>query len=123
MAGNRTATAILEARGAFQKNPDRKRVEPKSDLLFPADAPGSFNPLQVKWWHRIVKAVPRGVLTGSDEIAVRVVAVLAAEFAANPADMATARIAEMGKWMGKLGLSPVDRARLATKPEGDDDEF
>lgn len=123
MSKSRTATSILEARGAFAKHPDRKREDPKVTDPFPAEAPANLTPLQVKWWHRIAKMAPDGVLTGADQIIVRVCACLMAQYAVDPDGMPTARIARLTAEIGKLGLSPSDRAKLATKPEEGGDEF
>lgn len=123
MSRPRTATAILDARGAFKKHPERKRTDPKVSDPFPETAPETLTPLQVKWWHRVREMIPKGVLTGADQLTVRVCACLAAEYERSPDDMPTARIAQMRGFMGELGLSPSARAKLATKPEDDDGEF
>ena len=123
MSRPRTATNILDAKGAFKKDPARKRTEPKSVDPFPARSPSHLNPLQVKWWHSIRKMVPAGVLQGSDILAVELAAVLWAEFAANPADMNTGRIGQMANALGRLGLSPADRAKLSVKPTKEAGEF
>ena len=123
MSRARTATAILDARGAFQKNPDRNRQDPKVSKPFPMRAPSCLTPLQVKSWHWLVKQVPDGVLTGADQATLHLAACLWAEFQARPDEMPTARIAQMRGVMGTLGLSPSDRAKLAVKPEKDNDGF
>ena len=123
MSRPRTATAILDARGAFSKNPNRKRTDPKVTNPFPSRAPSNMNPLQVKWWHRIRKMVPQGVLTGADQLSVHLAAVLWCEFMVDAANMPSGRIAQMRGVMGTLGLSPSDRAKLAATPEDDDGEF
>ena len=123
MSRPRTATAILEARGAFKSNPDRKREDPKCSSPFPDVAPENLTPLQVKWWHSIRRMVPDGILTGADQLTVHLAAVLWSEFMVDSAGMNTGRIGQMRSVMGSLGLSPADRAKLATKPEGDDGDF
>jgi phage terminase small subunit len=126
MSRPRTATNILEAKGAFKKDPARKRIEPKCLDPFPARAPSHLNPLQVKHWHRVRKMIPAGVLQGSDVLAVELAAVLWAEFVVSPAEMNNGRIGQMQTALGKLGLSPSDRAKLSASPAkeaGDFDEF
>ena len=112
MPTKRTAASILEARGAFRKDPGRRRVEPKGKAAFPRRAPGGLTPEQAKCWHTLVKSVPAGVLTGSDQAAVYLAACLWAQFTEDPAGMPTARIAQLRAALGNLGLSPTDRARL-----------
>ena len=126
MSRPRTATNILDAKGAFKKDPARKRTDPKCKNHFPARAPSHLNPLQVKWWHRIRKAAPDGVLHDADVFAVELAAVLWAEFVVNPAEMNNGRISQMANALGRLGLSPADRAKLAVeapKEAGEFDEF
>lgn len=123
MSRPRTASAILDARGAFAKNPDRKREDPEVKEPFPESAPSDLDPLEVKWWHRIRKMVPPAVLTGADQATLIIAASLMAEYMADRKGMATSRIALMGNVLGKFGLSPADRAKLATAPEDDDGEF
>ena len=119
----RTATALLEARGAFAKNPDRARVDPVVTSPFPDVAPAELEPLEVKWWHKLVKQVPGGVLTGADQAMMMICACLMAEYMADRQGFPAAKLARLTSELGKFGLSPSDRAKLATKPEGDDGEF
>ena len=56
--------------------------------------------------------VPPGVLWNSDELAVELSACLWAEFQADPNAMLTSRIARLERLLGKLGLTPADRAGL-----------
>lgn len=123
MSKARTATSILEARGAFKKDPNRKRVEPVCRSEFPESAPSHLTPMQVKWWHKVKQAVPAGVLQGSDVFAVELAAVLWTEFVTCSADMPAGRISQMRAVFGTLGLSPSDRAKLAAAPEDDDGGF
>jgi phage terminase small subunit len=126
MARPRTATAILDARGAFAKNPKRKREDPKVSDPFPTVAPSHLDPLQVKCWHIIREITPATVLQGADILAVELAACLYAEFRSDPKEMNNGRIGQLRAALGVLGLSPADRARLAvapTKKAGAFDEF
>lgn len=124
MGRPRTATEILRARGAFRKDPQRARPgEPKPAHELRKSAPANLTPPQRAAWRRIVRICPPGVLKDSDEIVVELGACLLAEFQADPAGMGTSRIGRLMTLLGKLGLSPSDRAGLAIKPEDDDDEF
>ena len=119
----RTATALLDARGAFKNHPERKRVDPKVSNPFPEVAPSHLNPLEVKCWHELRKSAPDGVLTAADVEMVNVAAGLVAESRSDFKGMATARIGQLVTILGRFGMSPSDRAKLATKPEDDDGEF
>lgn len=116
MARPRTATAILEARGAFVRNPKRERADPECSSPFPTVAPSHLNPLQVKCWHIIREITPTTVLQGADILAVELAACLWAEFRADPVEMTNGRIGQLRSALGALGLSPADRAKLAVAP-------
>ena len=123
MARPRTATAILEARGAFVKDPKRNRADPVVSDPFPKVAPSHLDPLEVKCWHNLREATPDAVLTGADVETLTVAARLLAESYKDFGAMATARIGQLISIMGKFGMSPADRAKLATPPKDDDGEF
>ncbi len=122
MARPRTATNILEARGSFKKDPQRKREnEPIVSDPFPKSAPTHLNADQKKCWKEIVKIAPAAVLTAADVVVVEVIAVLLAEFRADSAKFPTARLTRLTSEMGKIGLTPSGRASLVVaKPEGNE---
>ena len=119
MSRPRTATAILEASGAFKNHPERKRQnEPKPAAGFPGTPPEHLTEEQKTAWQQIVEITPPGVLANSDQLIVEIAACLLAEYRANPGEMVTARITRLTCELGKLGLSPSDRAGLEVyKPE------
>lgn len=100
-------------RGSFKKHPDRKRPdEPQVDIPFPSKAPGRLTKEQTECWDEIVRISPAGVLTGADPITVEIVACLLAEFRRGPDKMDTPRLGRLCIEIGRLGLSPTDRAKL-----------
>ena len=114
MSRPRTPSNVLEAKGAFRKDPQRARPnEPAGKGKFNNDPPAYMNEQQIACWKEVVECVPGGVLTASDKLIVAVSAVLLAEFQLDPDGMQTARIARMTAEFGKLGLSPSDRAKLS----------
>lgn len=113
MARPRTPTNVLDARGAFQKDPQRKRPhEPQVLTQFPAQAPARLSEEQRNAWDEIVKLTPAGVLTGSDVLSVEIAACLLAEFWRGPDKMTISRINRLHMLMGKMGLDPSGRASL-----------
>lgn len=120
MARPRTATNILDARGAFRQNPQRKRDgEPKPKSAFRKSAPAHLTPEQKAVWKEIVKQIPAGVLTGSDHAVVEIVVVLYALFRELGAAMPAAQLTRMASLMGRLGLDPSGRASLVVPKEKD----
>jgi len=113
MSRPRTATNILEARGAFKKDPQRRRAkEPKAKGSFPKSPRRDLSPEQKKTWKEIVKRVPDGVLTDADIFCVEIAACLLAEFRKSPDNMIPARLTRLSTELGKLGLSPSERTKL-----------
>lgn len=124
MGRPRTATATLELIGAFKKNPQRARKdEPKPAGSFPKTPPRHLSDAEKKMWKEIVKAVPTGVLTSSDVLTVEIVAKLYSEFRTEGVKMPAALITRMAAEMGKLGLSPSDRAKLSVDKEPEKNPF
>lgn len=116
MARPRTATNILEARGAFRANPARRRpAEPKPAGSFPSRPPPRLGADVRACWREIVSTAPAGVLTSADALFVELVATLLAEFRADPHGMPTSRLTRLSAEMHKLGLNPSGRASLTVE--------
>ena len=125
MGRPRTATKILEMKGAFKVNPERKRpAEPEVTAPFPMDAPNDYDGYQLEAWNEIVGCVPDGVLTGADLPSVKMVVLLYAEFLEKGVKMPSVNMNRLATDMGKLGLNPADRAKLSVeKPKPKDPGF
>ncbi len=122
MARPRTATNILEARGAFKANPNRARPnEPRVSDPFPTTCPDYLTAEQAACWREVCRLCPAGVLTGADPIVVEIVACLLAEFRRDPDAMQVSRITRLTSEMGKIGLTPSSRASLTVaQPTGNE---
>ena len=117
MARPRTPSNVLELRGAFDKNPQRRR----EDL----PGVGAFNPLPpttlhnsiVPYWHEIVSQINPVVLTASDHSAVKVMARLLHDFELT-GDKSIAT--ELRQMFSQFGMTPAGRAKLSPpkKPGG-----
>jgi hypothetical protein len=119
MAGKRkTPTRILDARGSFKKNPNRRR-ENEPEVTDPLSAPpDDFTEAEAKAWHMIASKAPLGVLTDADWPSVVMAAKLWAEFMTDSAGFNTARLTRLHRILGDFGLNPPDRASLSIpKPE------
>jgi len=114
MAAPRKASKILELTGAYDKNPNRRNdAEPEGNGQFPKDPPEILNETEKEYWHELVAMVPAGVLTGSDVLAIELLTKLVFEFRTNYSEMPSARLSRMSAEMGRLGLTPADRTKLA----------
>lgn len=118
----RTATAILNAKGSFEKNPDRKRTaEPlaEGEAVRPSFVRGRAKRI----WDRYAPLVAQmDLLKAVDAHNFGVWCCLAAEFEEGPGRMTAARISQMRQAGERFGLDPGARARLSVgkqKPEKD----
>ena len=113
----RTPSAVLEARGAFAHNPDRKREDFQSGE-FDKSAPEYFSPGQVAVWDEIVCLLPPSVLQATDRLAVELTARLVARFRSqDDSDVSMAQVAQIRTALASLGMTPADRSRVgAIKP-------
>lgn len=116
MAGRpRTPTNVLDLRGAFKKNPDRKRdredePQPKAGIGPP---PKWFKADEKRAWDYLVGIAPIGVLGDSDraylEIASRL---LAYSRRLSIEELEQAKVNRLETMLSKLGLNPADRSRV-----------
>ncbi|GAB5449931.1 MAG: hypothetical protein Hals2KO_02590 [Halioglobus sp.] len=113
MPGKRTPTALLNARGAFKKHPDRKR-EGEPQVTEPlGNPPESFTDDERQAWREIVERAPLGVLTAADWQCVVMASKLFAELMRDSEAMNAARIGRLHSLLGDMGLTPSARASLS----------
>lgn len=113
----RTPASILELKGAFKKNPARRRP-PEPDGNGPiGDPPSRLSVDERKAWREVVRLAPARVLTGSDRLHVEQLARLMAEQWANGGDLPTTRAKRLDSLLAKIGMNPTDRSRLEVPPE------
>lgn len=121
MGRPRTPTNVLELKGAFKKNPQREREDAETaGALKPP--PTHMTEGQKAIWREFVKAAPKGVITESDRFSLELVATLLDEFRADPAEFTAAKLVRLETLIGKFGMTPADRAKIAgpaqKKPKG-----
>lgn len=113
MGRPRTPSNILDARGAFDKNPNRRRVdepEPNGEI---GEPPKRFSAAELLAWSEIVSTCAAGVFCKSDRLAVEVAAVLLAMFRADPAGIPAAKLARLDSLMARFGMTPSDRSKVS----------
>ncbi len=121
MARPRTPTAVLEMRGAFKVHPGRRRPDEPKPTGELGDPPPSLGEAARAAWGEIVGMAPPGVLTSADRWAVEIAASLMADF--RKGDMLPAGVGHLRGMLGRMGLTPADRAGLSIpqpKPTGSD---
>lgn len=113
MARPRTPTNVLEMRGAYKKDPQRRRNYEPEAVEGIGPAPDYFTPEQADAWNVIISQCHAGVLCQADGIAVEIAAVLLANFRADPLEMPAAKLARLDSLLARFGMTPSDRSKVA----------
>jgi len=117
MAKPRTPSAVLEARGAFDKDPGRRREDFEAGAFDPTP-PKYFTAKQKAVWAEIVGVLPANVLQATDRMAVELAARLIAHFRAQPdVEVTSSQVAQIRTALAVLGMTPADRSRVSAKKE------
>ena len=121
MARPKTATNILEAKGAFKAHPERKpKDEPIVSNPFPKKSPIHLTEEEKVCWDELVSIAPAGVLTGADTIVVEMAACLLSEYREDRAKFNPSKLTRLSSEINRIGLSPSSRASLTVeKPQED----
>ena len=121
MARPRTPTNILDARGSFDKHPERRREEPEPAGEL-GEPPNSLRAAEKRVWYELQENAPKGVLTAGDRFAVELICVLMREFRAKPSEFTAAKYTRLHGLLGSVGLTPADRSKVSgTKTKAKDD--
>ena len=112
MARPRTPTNVLEMRGAFKKDPQRRRARENEPIVYePAGGPpDNFTDDQKKAWTDIQSRCPAGVMTKSDEIALEIAAGLLARHRLMP--LTGTDLSQLNQLIGKFGMTPSERSKV-----------
>lgn len=114
MGRPKTPSNVLELRGAYKKNPNRKpKDEPPAaasgDL---GEPPAYFNKTQRECWAEIAAKAHAGTICRADSIALEMAAVLLDQFRLYPLDIPTARIVRLDSILARFGMTPSDRSKV-----------
>lgn len=121
MGKPRTPNEILEAKGAFSKNPQRRRTAPKSNLPI-GDPPEHLTPRELPIWAEFIGAIPTEILVETDRFALARLCQLECKARTDPHRMPGVESGQLLKLYGMFGLSPSDRTRLHVLPQPDADD-
>ncbi len=114
MGRPRTPASVLEARGSFKKDPQRRRQDVVCDE--PIGKPPAFlNEAERVCWLQIVADAPAGVLTKADSLIVEVTARLMAKVRKDGAKAGDR--SQLILCLSKLGMTAVDRSRVTARKE------
>jgi phage terminase small subunit len=129
-------TKLLEMSGAVKKNPQRyaarKREPQPGDVLGPPPphfliqepATGFQRAARLRGiWDELVAQVPAGVLTSADAWLVECACYLMEKRRYQAGDFKSGDQAQLTGLLGKMGMTPVDRARMAGTTADPGDSF
>lgn len=114
----RKPSAVLEASGAFSKNPKRAAArsgEPRPIALLES-VPSHLKPAAAACFREILEQAHAGVVSVADSVALEVTAELLAEFRSAPAAFSAAKLTRLMASLSLFGLTPADRSRVAALP-------
>jgi hypothetical protein len=117
MARPRKPTNVLELKGAFKKDPQRKRPSEPVPTGGIGPAPSALPAKLRVIWDEVVAICPPGVLGNSDRIALEALVRLLNEFRTDYAEFSGARMSQLVSLMGRFGLTPSDRSKIVV-PKG-----
>ena len=117
MARPRKPTNVLQMKGAFKKNPGRKRASEPVPTGGIGPAPEALSKRQRTIWDEIVAICPPGVLGNTDRIALEALVRLLEEFRHNYVEFPGSRMSQLVSLMGRFGLTPSDRSKIIV-PKG-----
>lgn len=126
MSRPRTATKILQLRGAFKKNPDRAKErenEPVVKNAISKTPPRHLSESEKKVWRELVKSCPAGVATTADSQTMELAVVLMNEFRTDRSDFNAAKISALKNLLGLFGMNPSDRTKLSVEQPKKENEF
>lgn len=123
MARPRTPSNILDARGAFDKNPNRRRENEPEPLADIGEVPERLKTDEAEAWAEIVSSGHEGVFCQADRIAVEVASVLLAAFRADPIGMPAAKLARLDSLLARFGMTPSDRSKVSAPKKAASNPF
>ncbi len=115
MSRPRTATAVLEARGAFTRHPERRRErrnepQPTGELGPP---PKGFDKFRRKLWKELAGIISPGVLANDNRWTVELtVTLMAQQRQGIISDKGRAQLVTL---LSKLGMTPADRSKVVAR--------
>ena len=115
MGRPRTPTNVLILKGAFKKDPQRKRVDPKTNGPI-GFAPRHLSAAEKKIWRELIKIMPVGIVTCAERIALEEMCYLIHEMRTELEYMTDGRRSLLRSYLGQFGMTPADRAKINVPP-------
>lgn len=126
---NKKPTKVLEAAGAFKKNPRRGEDRQGEPREIEELKPGVGIPDEIKargledLWNRILSVAHKGSVATADQFMLVTATLLYNKMLTEFETMKSSDIQALVKCLGELGLSPIQRTRLNVKPKPTGNRF
>lgn len=120
MPAVRKPTSVLEASGAFDANPKRRRANEPDTGRGIGPAPETLSENVRVVWDEIVGNCAAGVFQSSDRTMMEMLARLIAEFRENPGAFGGRKYQTLLALLARCGMTPSDRSRVFVPAAPDD---
>jgi hypothetical protein len=115
MPANRKPTSVLEAAGAFERNPDRSRPDEPNTGRGVGPAPEDLEEGVKAVWDEIVGNCAAGVFQSSDRLMLEVLCRMVVEFRSDPSGFGGRKYQQLTQLLARCGMTPADRSRVVVK--------
>lgn len=112
MARPRTSAKILQLKGAFDKDPARKRQDSEGSAPFDIDPPAHLPQQAVPAWRYVVSRLPKVAIYNCDEVAVEQAALLLSAVWTLGVVAGLDHLKELRQWLAVLGMTPAARTKI-----------
>jgi len=122
MARPRTPTAILNARNAFRKHPERRRATESKCTGPLGDPPAALSRHEKAMWHEIAALLTPGVAGKSDRIAFEVLVKIASKVrhrGIGDGGATNGELHALNSLAARFGMTPADRSKISAPQEDD----
>jgi hypothetical protein len=117
----RTPTAVLDARGSFLHDPQRRRDDPATSGPLPLTAPENLTAPEQAAWVELVSNAPARVLANADYAVVELTAKLIVRMRADTLN--GTQTGHLIACLGRLGMTPSDRSKVTASKETPNSEW
>jgi phage terminase small subunit len=119
MARPRKPTALLEAKGSFDRDPARRRKDPKTTGELGAP-PAHLDPARKQIWRELAALLPLGVARNADRFSFELIAGLMHRYRTET--LTGSELSSLVSLLSKFGLDPSNRAKVAQPVSTKDDK-
>jgi hypothetical protein len=112
MPARRKPSNVLELKGAFKKDPQRRRKAVKAPEGPFGAPPARFDDEQRACWDEVLELIPPAILARADRVQVELLATLLAEFRQAYYAFPAQKIGHLRLCLGALGMTPESREKF-----------